>query len=71
MEFNRLATLCKKGGQFLYNIRKSVGKKKFNKSNEKLTNYQKRSRDPYFTLSLFDELIHVPLLFVGNSNKTS
>ena len=57
------------GGQFLYNIRKSVGKKKLNKSNKKLTNYQKRSRDPYFTLSLFDELIHVPLLFVGNSIK--
>jgi len=57
------------GGQFLYNVRKSVGKRKLNKSNEKLTNYQKRSRDPYFTLSLFDELIRVPLLFVGNSIK--
>mgnify|MGYP001059919408 FL=1 len=57
------------GSQFLYNIRKSVGKRKLNKSNKKLTNYQKRSRDPYFTLSLFDELIHVPLLFVGNSIK--
>ena len=57
------------GGQFLYNIRKSVGKRKLNKSNKKLTNYQKRSRDPYFTLSLFDELIHVPLLFMGNSIK--
>ena len=59
------------GSQFLYNIRKSVGKRKLNKSNKKLTNYQKRSRDPYFTLSLFDELIHVPLLFVGNSIKPS
>ena len=59
------------GGEFLYNIRKSVGKRKLNKSNKKLTNYQKRSRDPYFTLSLFDELIHVPLLFVGNSIKPS
>jgi len=57
------------GGEFLYNIRKSVGKRKLNKSNKKLTNYQKRSRDPHFTLSLFDELIHVPLLFVGNSIK--
>jgi arylsulfatase A-like enzyme len=57
------------GGKFLYDIRKSVGKRKLNKSNEKLTNYQKRSRDPYFTLSLFDELIRVPLLFVGNSIK--
>ena len=57
------------GGEFLYNIRKRVGKQKLNKSNKKLTNYQKRSRDPYFTLSLFDEMIHVPLLFVGNSIK--
>ena len=57
------------GGEFLNNIRKSVGKRKLNKSNKKLTNYQKRSRDPYFTLSLFDELIHVPLLFMGNSIK--
>jgi len=56
----------KVGGQFLSNVRKSVGKKKLNRSNQKLTNYQKRSRDPYFTLSLFDEMIHIPLLFVGN-----
>jgi len=57
------------GGQFLSNIRKSVGKRKLNRSNKKLTNYQKRSRDPYFTLSLFDEMIHVPLLFAGNLIK--
>ena len=55
------------GGQFLYNIRKSVGKRRLEKSNKELSNYEKRSRDPYFTLSLFDELLHVPLLFVGNS----
>ena len=59
----------KVGGQFLDKMRKSVGKRKLNKANEKLTNYQKRSRDPYFTLSLFDEMLHVPLLFVGNSIK--
>ena len=57
------------GGQFLSNVRHLVSKKKLNKSNKKLTNYQKRSRDPYFTLSLFDEMIHVPLLFVGNLIK--
>ena len=57
------------GGQFLSNIRHLVGKRKLNKSNKKLTNYQKRSRNPYFTLSLFDEMIHVPLLFVGNLIK--
>ena len=55
------------GGKFLHNIRKSVGKSKLEKSNKTLTNYEKRSRDPYFTLSLYDELIHVPLLFVGSS----
>ena len=59
----------KTGGEFLYNIRKFVGKRKLNRSNKQLTNYQKRSRDPYFTLSLFDENLHVPLLFVGNSIK--
>jgi len=57
------------GGQFLSNIRHLVGKRKLNKSNQELTNYQKRSRDPYFTLSLFDEMLHVPLLFVGNLIK--
>ena len=57
------------GGQFLSNIRKSVGKRKLNRSNQKLTNCQKRSRDPYYTLSLFDEMIHVPLLFAGNLIK--
>ena len=54
------------GGQFLFNIRNLAGKRKLNKSNKKLTNYQKRSRDPYFTFSLFDEILHVPLLFAGN-----
>ena len=33
------------GGQFLSNVRKSVGKRKLKKSNKKLTNYQKRSRE--------------------------
>ena len=35
------------GGQFLSNIRMLVGKRKLKKSNKKLTNYQKRSRDPF------------------------
>ena len=62
-------TTHKAGGQFLYKIRKLVSKRKLNKANQKLTNYQKRSRNPYFTLSLFDEMIHIPLLFVGNLIK--
>ena len=51
----------------MHNIRKSAGKRRLEKSNKELSNYENRSRDPYFTLSLFDELLHVPLLFVGNS----
>ena len=62
-------TTHKAGGQFLYKIRKLVSKRKLNKANQKLTNYQKRSRDPYFTRSLFDEILHVPLLFAGNLIK--
>ena len=54
------------GGQFLYNIRESVGKRKLNKSNKKLTNYQKRSRETFDNVSLFDEMLHVPLLFASN-----
>jgi len=61
-----LKSTHKIGGQFLSNIRNLAGKRKLNKSNKKLTNYQKRSRDPYFTFSLFDEILHVPLLFAGN-----
>ena len=54
------------GGEFLYNIRKFVGKRKLNKSNKKLTNYQKRSRETFDIVSLFDEMLHVPLLFASN-----
>ena len=59
----------KTGGEFLSKVRSWVGKKRLAKENEKLSNYQIRSRNPYFTLSLYDESIHVPLLFVGNSVK--
>jgi len=54
------------GGEFLYNIRKSVGKRRLNKSNKQLTNYQKRSRETFDIVSLFDEMLHVPLLFASN-----
>ena len=57
----------KAGGEFLYNIRKFVGKRKLNKANEKLTNYQKRSRETFDNVSLFDEMLHIPLLFVNNN----
>ena len=58
------------GGKFLYNIRKSVGKRKLEKSNKTLTNYEKRSRAPFSDVSLFDEMLHVPLLFVNNKIKS-
>jgi len=64
-------SLHKVGGKFSGKIKDIIGKTKLSYSNTNLTPYQKRSRDPYFTLSLFDELIHVPLLFVGTSIKPS
>ena len=56
----------KTGGEFLYNIRKFVGKRKLNRANKQLTNYQKRSRETFDNVSLFDEMLHVPLLFASN-----
>ena len=57
------------GGKFLGKIKNTVGKAKISYSNIELTSYEKRSRDPYFTLSLFDEMLRIPLLFVGTSIK--
>ena len=59
-------TTHKAGGQFLYKIRKLVSKRKLNKANQKLANYQKRSRESFDKVSLFDEMLHIPLLFTGN-----
>ena len=53
------------GGKMMAKIKKSVGKSRVDHSNKDLTPYQKRSRDPYFTLSLHDELLHIPLLIKG------
>ena len=58
------------GGQFLYNIRKSVGKRRLEKSNKELSNYEKRSRSTFDNVSLFDEMLHIPLLFVGGKIKS-
>ena len=46
-------------------LKKTVGKAKLTYSNKELTPYQKRSRDPYFTLSLYDELLHIPFFLNG------
>lgn len=53
------------GGKFLGKVKKTVGKAKVEYSNKELTPYQKRSRDPYFTLSLHEELLHIPLFLKG------
>ena len=60
----------KLGSKVLSKISQSIGENRIKKIPEDMTNYQKRSRDPYFTLSLFDELLHVPLLFVGKDIPT-
>jgi len=54
-------------GKIMSKFRRSVGKAKTTHSNRNLTPYQKRSRDPYFTLSLNHELLHVPLFISGLS----
>ena len=55
----------KVGGKFMGKVKKTVGKVKVEYSNKELTPYQKRSRDPYFTLSLHEELLHIPLFLKG------
>jgi len=53
------------GGRILGNFKQKYGKIKMNYVNKELSPYQKRSIDPYFTMSLFDELLHVPFLLKG------
>ena len=53
------------GGKVMGKLKRTIGKTKLNYSNKDLTPYQKRSRDPHFTLSLHDELLHIPFLLKG------
>jgi len=53
------------GGKIMGKLKREIGKTKLSYSNKELTPYQKRSRDPYFTLSLHDELLHIPFLLKG------
>tara|TARA_B100000949_G_scaffold45907_1_gene39695 strand:+ start:3284 stop:4666 length:1383 start_codon:yes stop_codon:yes gene_type:complete len=55
------------GGKFLSKLRYNVGKRKSKSENKDLTNIQIRSRDTYFALSLFDEMLHIPLFLATNS----
>ena len=57
------------GVNFLKNLRGKIRDKKLKDANKGLTPYQIRSRLPFFTLSLFDEALHTPLLFVGKNIK--
>ncbi len=57
-------------GKLFGKIKKSIGNVKANQSNRELNNYEKRSRDPYFTLSLYDELLHIPLFISGLNLKS-
>ena len=73
-EFNSVTSLGRRilpksthniGGKIMGKLKREIGKTKLDSSNKELTPYQKRSRDPYFTLSLHDELLHIPFLLKG------
>ena len=53
------------GAKMFVGLRNKIRDSRLKKANEGLTPYQKRSRLPHTTLSLYEEIIHVPLLFVG------
>ncbi len=53
------------GGKIMGKFKGTVGKTKLTYSNKGLTPYQKRSREPNFTLSLHDEILHIPFLLKG------
>ena len=51
----------------LVKFKEEIRERRLKKANKDLTPYQKRSRLPYFRLTLFDEAIRVPLLFLGKN----
>jgi arylsulfatase A-like enzyme len=53
------------GGKSLSKLRKGIAAVRIANANRNLTHYEKRSRLPHFTLSLFDENIRIPLLIYG------
>jgi len=55
------------GAKIISGLRNKIRDKKLEKANQGLTPYQKRSRLPYFRLTLFDEAIRIPMLFLGNN----
>lgn len=55
----------KYGAKLFISLRNMIREIRTKIANRNLTPYEKRSRVPYFTLSLHDETIRVPLLFAG------
>jgi len=53
------------GSSILNRVRSIIRDYRLAKENKNLTPYEKRSRLPYYTLSLYDESIHVPFLLYG------
>lgn len=59
------------GAKLFIKSRRIIQNARLAQANKNLTAYEKRSRMPYYTLSLFDESIRVPLLFVGYGTKSA
>jgi len=55
------------GAKMFVGLRNKIRDSRLKKANEGLTPYQKRSRLPHFRLSLFDEVIRIPLLFIAKN----
>ena len=55
------------GAKMFVGVRNRIRDSRLKKANEGLTSYQKRSRLPHFRLTLFDEAVRIPLLFVGKN----
>jgi len=55
----------KVGAKMIVSLRNKVRDLRLEKANKGLSPYEIRSRRPHVTLSIFDESIRIPLLFVG------
>ena len=54
------------GAKMIMGVKNRIRDSRLKQANKGLTAYQIRSRLPYFRLTLFDEAIRVPLLFVSD-----
>ena len=55
------------GAKMIVALRNKIRDSRLEKVNKGSSPYEIRSRLPYVTLSIFDELIRIPLLFVGHN----